>query len=337
MQVTEAFSFLVHPSKNADTQPEVGGTTLRLEGQLFDMLQKAFDKADEECAIDIAFESDGNQSNEVRTEVIELLRQRSLEEARALARRLQRVTTHRSGLGLLFVVIGRVAGKQRVYLTRFPADFGIVAKEVEDQLTVEFLEEVFLRNALSYKAVVFDDDSFDTGYWVGKAVDRQVSQGAIAISRYWIHDFLSADFRTTAIQGTRRLALAIKQTIESADDLEIKEELAAAARLVRSLDGQLVDMVNFSTRFGLSQKTQDAVAMTFANPSCRFDQFNFSAEEFAKHLRFRSVQVSNGATLTAPIGDFDACFHRVRVAEDGEAYTFTTTGRIVDEKLRKTP
>lgn len=334
VKIESAFSFLVHPSKNEETQPEIGGTQLKLSGKLHEMLLKAFEQADAECGIDIRFVSDGSvQENVVRDELRALLAHCTIEKARALAERLQRVTTNRSGLGLFFVLVGTNGSKRRVYLTRFPADFGIVAREESDALTVEFIEEVFLRNGLTYKAVVFDGDG-QYDFWQGKAVDRQVSQ-SVSISRYWIHEFLLSNFLTTAAAGTRRLALAISKTIATSDDVEVKEELAAASRLARSLNGQVIDMNNFADKFALSPKTREAINAMVGNPECRFDQFEFSAEEFAKHLRYRSILVDNGVMLTAPIESFDDTVKRARVAEAGEEYIFSTTGRITDEKLRK--
>ena len=55
MEISSVFSFLVHPSKHEDIQPEIGGTALPLSGNLFDMLSAVFEKAPSDCSIDIAF------------------------------------------------------------------------------------------------------------------------------------------------------------------------------------------------------------------------------------------------------------------------------------------
>lgn len=337
MAIESIFSFLVHPGKGEDLQPDIGGVSIPLEGKLFYMLSTVFSKASEECNIDIAFtrSDDGSQHNNCRAEIIKLLKIKSLSNARVLAKRLQAVTTKRSGLGLLFIVLGSDGPTERVYIARFPADFGIVAKENEESLSVELLEQVFMKNSVTYKAVVFDGASYDSDFWIGKAVDKQISNNTVAISGYWIREFLLADFRTTSAQGTRRLAMAIKRTMDQTNDLEIKEELVAASRLARSLNGTLISMANFGERFGLSHKTQAALTSTLSDPTLRFDQFQFTNEEFEKHVRYRSMQIDNGALLTAPTGKFDKCFTRQRVAENRDEYTFTTRGTVVDERLSK--
>jgi len=263
------------------------------------------------------------------------MKSKTLEQGRILASRLQAVTTKRSGLGLLFIILGSNNNDQRVYIARFPADYGIVAQENESTLQVELLEQVFMKNAVSYKAVAFDGASFDSDFWVGKAIDKQISNNSISISGYWIREFLMADFRTTPAQGTRRLAMAIKKTIDQSTDIEIKEELVSAAKLAKSLNGQLISMSNFGERFGLSEKTQKALASTLNDPNLRFDQFEFTKKEFSKHIKYRSVEISNGALLTALAGRFDECFTKKKVSETSKEYTFTTQGAIIDERLSK--
>ena len=338
MQISEIFSFLVHPSKHDEHQPDIGGAKLPIEGNLYFMLLTVFERAFEDCNIDIAFipSIDGKQFNERRSQVIDLLKNRDIDHARILAKQLQIVTTKRSGLGLFFIVLGKEDSTNRIYLSRFPADFGIIAEEKKDGLNVELLERVFMKNAASYKAVVLDGNNFDSDFWVGRAIDKQISNKSVAISGYWIREFLSADFRTTSAQGTRRLAIAIKETIDQTSDLEIKEELAAAARLARSLNGQLINMENFADRFGLSEKSKNALISKLKHPNLRFDQFQFSIQEFSKHVRFRSLQISNGAVLSAPIGKFDECFKKSCVAEDSGEYIFSTQGTVVNERLRTT-
>ena len=336
MEIISVFSFLVHPSKNEEIQPEIGGTALPLSGNLFDMLSIVFNKAPNDCNIDIAFlpTPAGQQNNQRRNDIVTLLREPTLDNARVVARRLQIVTTRRSGLGLLFIVLGQDNGTHRAYISRFPADFGIVAEEQQSALRVELLERVFMKNASSYKAVVYDGDSFDSDFWIGKATDKQITNKSVAVSGYWIREFLCSDFKTTSATGTRRLALAIKRTMDSTDDLEIKEELCAAARLARSLNKQMISMDNFAERFALSDKTREALTATLSDPTLRFSQFQFSTEEFGKHVRYRSLQISNGALLTAPAGRFEECFTKERIAEDSEEYSFTTRGKVVNERLR---
>jgi len=195
MEISSIFSFLVHPSKNEENQPDIGGAELPLEGNLFQMLFTVFEKANNDCNIEVAFipTNDEDQTNERRDNIVNLLRNPDINQARILAEHLQFVTTKRSGLGLFFIVLGKVSDNERVYISRFPADFGIVAEERQGGLNVELIERVFMKNAASYKAVVFDGNNYDSDFWTGQAIDKQINNKSVSISGYWIRDFLMAD------------------------------------------------------------------------------------------------------------------------------------------------
>ena len=334
--IVAMFSFLVHPGKHLEEQPAIGGARLPLSGNLFDMLERHFQSAPEDCDIEIAFlpESGEQQVNACRSEILAVLQSPHIDRARALAARLQGVTTNKSGLGLLFVIVGTSGQAQRICIARFPADFGIIAEEQQSNLRVEFIEKVFMKNAATYKAVVYEGSSLDSGFWTGRATDRQINNSSVAISGYWIKGFLLSDFLTTSATGTRRLAIAITDAIDETNDLGVKEELGAAALLARSLNNQTTSINGFMERFSLSVASREALLRHLKSSACRTDQFTFSAEEFGKHVRYRSLSISNGAVLTAPVNRFDECFTKRRVEEAQDEYEFTTRGRVVDQRLK---
>ncbi len=335
-RVRAIFSFLVHPGKHLQDQPAIGGAPIPLSGKMYDMLSHQFETATSECDIEVAFlpEDGERQCNACRSEVLAVLQHRHIDQARALASRLQSTTTNRSGLGLLFVIVGDVGASHRICISRFPADFGILAEEQQETLRVEFIEKVFMKNAATYKAVVYEGHSFDSGFWAGRATDRQINNNSVAISGYWIKEFLLSDFHTTSATGTRRLALAIKEATDRTDDLQVKEELNAAARLARSLDNQPITVDSFMERFGLTDAARRALLQHLQSPALRGDKFVFSSEEFGKHIRFRSVSISNGAVLTAPVNRFEECFTKRSVNEAQGEYEFTTRGRVTDQRLK---
>ena len=141
MKIGSIHSFLVHPGKHTEEPPQIRGTAVEKKGHLFDMLKRVFDTAEEECQHDIAFipDKDEAQRNECRDSVLAYAKSHHINEGRKLAERLYKVTTHRSGLGLLFLIIGQEKGNTKIVISRFPADSGILADEKEKGLTVEFL------------------------------------------------------------------------------------------------------------------------------------------------------------------------------------------------------
>ncbi len=298
------------------------------------MLDAIFQRASQDCAIPIMFRADnGDQMNPVRTELLALLADPSVESAAPLALRLQRSTVGTSGMGLMFICLGESAdGGTRVLLSRFPADEGVVAERSDAALTVQFVEQVFLKSAHSYKAATFVANGRADQLWHGHIVDRQLNHGSKAVADYWIVDFLAAEFATTAAAGTKRLAIALRQAIVSTADVSIKQEIAAAAQLARNIPNRAMTITEFCESFNFSDGTKAAVVACIHPPRLVNDRFRFDATEFARHLAYKQVELDNGAVLTAPAERFDEVFARSMLRQQE---TFSTTGTVIDQRLRK--
>ncbi len=196
-------SYLVHPGKGSNEQLPIRGTDVPLNGKLFELLRSVFDNAERECTYDITFDAagDGNQHNPCRDLVLSYLKKPTLQSGNDIAARLQTVTTGRSGLGLLFLLTGKLGQERKAVLSRFPADSAILAEEGADGLTVEFLEKVFMKSATAYKAAAYQGTTLAGGFWSGRAIDKQINHEVLAISNYWIKEFLASDFRATALKA----------------------------------------------------------------------------------------------------------------------------------------
>ena len=331
-------SFLVHPEKkHLDQQTPIRGTLVEHSGRLFGMLRDVFEKADRECTHDITFDAapDGSQQNDFRDLMLAYLRHRSLDAGRTIGERLQRVTTNKSGLGLLFLLVGKDAAETKIVLSRFPADSGILAEEEAESLSVQFLEKVFMKSATAYKAAVYRGKTLDGDFWDGRAVDKQINSDVLAISNYWIKEFLSSDFRATSAQGTKRLATAILRATRQATTPEAKQSLVAAARLASGLQGKTISIKDFCKRFNLSDATVKVVRAAVPNDAVFGERFRFSPSEFSKHIAFESVELDNGAILMAAASDFDTVFQHDVVDKQKQRVRYSTEGQVVDHKFRR--
>lgn len=337
--IIKIFSFLTFPAKHLDEQPKIAGTEIRNIGKLYQMLTEVFNRAPYECNIPICFmaSEDGTQFNEVRAEVIDLLKEQSVPLGLKLAQRLQATTTNKSGLGLLFLTIGEDSSGEKILLiSRFPADEGIVAAQNAETLSVEFVEQVFLKNAHAYKGALYKDSSIESGFWTGNAVDRQINHGAKDLATYWIKDFLRSDLATTSRAGTKRLAVALREANRQTSDIMVKQEISAGATLARNLSGKITTISEFCEKFQLSKETKKAILASVKPEQLADDRFLFDIIEFNKHFSYKSIELDNGAILTASLGKFDQCFRKTAVEERQGAFLFTTEGMIVDERLKKT-
>lgn len=335
MNIERIFSFLVLPGSKLEEQPEISGAEIALRGRLFGMLRNVFDRSDRECDIEICFTAspDGEQENACRSDLLRFLGEQTIDNGLAVAQRLQQVTTNRSGLGLLFLICGRNDEHRKILVSRFPADHGILAEERRRGLRVEFLEKVFMRNAKSYKAVTYTGSSLQSDFWDGKAVDRQAHDKTTEVSTYWIEGFLQSVFKTTPALGTRRLADAMRKAVTATGDLAVKEEIVAATRLAHSFEGTNTSIQEFARRLGLSDTTQAAIVQELTRPELAHDRFVFASDVFSERIPYRSVELDNGALMTASAETFEDCFDRTETAEAGR-YIYSTEGRITDQRLR---
>ncbi|MBI2726422.1 MAG: hypothetical protein HYX42_09250 [Polaromonas sp.] len=177
MPIATIYSFLTYPLKNKPVAKPMTGVEVPIDGgKLSKMLTGVFDGAKTDCSIPVMFTAT-DQKNPVRTELIALLKKPSVAAAMPLADRLQLATTGTSGIGLLFVCIGDDAGQSRVVISRFPADEGVVAKHGGGKLTVEFVDQVFLKSAFSYKAATYVSSGKPDDLWKGHAIDKQTNHG----------------------------------------------------------------------------------------------------------------------------------------------------------------
>jgi hypothetical protein len=336
MAIEKIHSYMLRPRKGTTEDRDIGGTAVPLEGRLFELLNDIY--SSDECDIAISFNpaADGTQHNQCRELIVEYLNGPTLARGRRLADRLEKVTDHRSGMGLLFLIAGREGREHKIVLSRFPADSAILAEENERELSVEFLERVFMKSATAYKAATYQDASITHGFWVGRATDKQINARITQISNYWIADFLASDFKTTAAAGTRRLAIALREAAKNSTDVGVKSEIAAAVTLARGLAGRRLSAREFAEHFQLSGAARKALQSEIKSDALADERFQFDVGEFVEHVPYRSVELDNGAVLTADSGEFPVIFQREVIESDRNRVRFSTEGSIVNEKFGRT-
>lgn len=337
MAIDAIYSFLTYPKRSRPDDPLLPGTAILVgDDKLSRMLGDIFDAAHNDCVVPVMFVSDGErQENAARDELVAFIRRPSLESAAPLALRLQRATSGQSGMGLLFVCTGEDNGRRRAVISRFPADQGIVAETSHARLSVEFVEQVFLKSAFSYKAATYVVVGHVDQLWSGHVVDRQLNAPNQAVADYWIADFLMSEFSTTPAAGTKRLATALREAIASTSSVNVKHEIAAAAHLAANLPTRRsLSIAGFCDQFHFSDETKQAVLAKVKPPRLANERFRFDAAEFARHIAYKQVELSNGAVLTAPADKFDEVFRQTGRRQQDER-TFTTSGIVVDERLKK--
>lgn len=331
MSINAICSFLVYPGKNDVNPRDALGTQLKLTGSLFRKLKEVFERSEKECTIPICFSigKDGSKNNPVRNLIHEYIISPTLENGLPLANRLRDMTTKKPGLGLFFIMSGLENKRNRIVLSRFPAEEGILAEEVKDELKIEYIERIFMKNAASYKAALYEGSSFDNDFWDGHVVDRQLDDPA----NYWIQSFLMSVYLTTRKYGTQRLAKAFKEVTSSSISLPIKQEIVAAIILAKGQFGKSISVPKFINQLGLSKSAQTAI-LGLIPKAVVDDTFILDEEEFLKVAPLGRVELDTGGILIAPSERYDECIARQLIDPAGKRYKFTAVGKIIDEKLR---
>jgi len=320
-----------------ETAPTISSKEIAIgAGKLSDMLGGIFGGVPSSHDFEISFNPapDGTQQNDCRDLLVSFQGGASGLKGLPIATRLQKVTDNRSGIGLLFLLSGMQGLKQRLVISRFPTDQAILAEIGEGGLDVEFLEQVFIKRLSSYKALMLEHATPASGFWKGIATDRQAGQSGEHISEYWLKDFLNADFSETPAHGTRRLAKALKDAVRANPNQEVKAEIAHASTLAPAVfTGKSLNIGQFCDHFGFSEAAKETIKNHLQKPSLYTKMFQFDAGEFKNIAPYRTVEMSNGAILTAPNEEFESVFETT-VISDGEI-EYKTHGRVSDQRIAR--
>jgi hypothetical protein len=232
----------------------------------------------------------------------------------------------------MFIITARDQHGLQLLLSRFPAETGITAQERGQSLSVKFIEQIFMKNAKTYKSVLYEAPTIHAGFWDGLAVDRQMidTRGS---ADYWIKEFLLSDLKNTPAAGTKRVAAAIRTAITSTDDPVIRQELVSAAQLMAGRHNRLTSAERLIQDLQLRSETAQALREAFPRPELLGATFKFDAKEFDANLQFRSVELNNGAMMIAENLTFDSVFHPT---SRGDVTRFSTEGKVISTRLRKT-
>ena len=133
--------------------------------------------------------------------------------------------------------------------------------------------------------------------------------------------------------GTRRLAIALRDAAKKAP-LEVKQELTAAGTLASGLAGQRLNIDDFGNRLGLSDAAKSAIRNELKSSVSAHEVFQFDIGTYKRLVAFKSVELSNGALLTADTDRFDEVFEQEPVDGSKSEIKFVTRGQVIDEKLK---
>lgn len=334
--ITEVFAFLSGPHKGVSPTPKPSGLSITLAGPLFEHINDLFGKSSSDCNVEISLRSDGNQRNEFRELLVEFASTGSYSAAEKISERLSSITTRRSKLGLLFLIRASDNARLAVLLARFPTDTAILVDDTSGSLNVKFLDKVFVKNYHQFKSARFVGVPAKGSFWDGYVLDRQLNSHREDASRYWVHDFLDADFKVTSAHGSDRFAKAVKDASAGAT-FEEKRELHHLVGMLDNLHGQQLSPREILQKYSVSEPVTNRVLakmpVVAADQTFKFDRHLFNAVN-----SYRTVETAEGAIITAESSLFEKIisYEVIDRTELSERVRLTTEGLLAADKLRKT-
>ena len=231
-----AYGAEVPPCKNLEKDVIINSKLLSASDNGMNHLLEIFDKAMNDCKIEIMFDTPNqDQKNEFREKLIEMITSDNKREqiADEFSKLLAKVTDNRIKEGFFVILIGKKLETHRVVMLRFRGESAMVKRKNGISFNLDLIAEAYSEKSQHYKAAVFEDIPSTRTFWLGFLQDRQSkSQRDKDTSIYWIKAFLTARYKMTDIQGTQQISKLIREFFKQVDTIEEKERVISAVHLL---------------------------------------------------------------------------------------------------------
>lgn len=269
-------------------------------GATTDYLFDIFDKASDDCKVEILFKSDQQQNNPIRSLLLDFASTNVLAEKEkiftSLAKKMYDITDLRNGMGLFVLIEGQKNKQTRLMLCRFKGADGL--HNEGDKL--EYLKQVFTKKNNHYKLAVYQDIVSKKSFWKGFAIDRQTAaQNYRPFSNFWIEGFLQSETAITDAQGTDQFSSILKNVLNKTTDITEKEQIISAVINLKSKVGANVSVKSFADSY-----LTPALASRFkeeTNNEIFYESvFGIDSEVFQKELGSTVLVLEDGVTAYVP-------------------------------------
>ncbi|MBM3181702.1 MAG: hypothetical protein FJZ86_15335 [Chloroflexi bacterium] len=270
-------------------------------------LFKIFDSAIDEAKIEIVFDSDGNQNNEIRSRILSIAQKGTINQkssdAIKLAQNLYKVTDERNGTGLFSIIEGQKAQTTRIVLSRFKGDEGLVNQG--KRLLIDYIPEIFTKKSNHYKLAVYEDIVSDKSFWKGFSIDKQVSGKSYKpISFFWIESFLHSKTALTSAQGTLQFSKIIKAILLKTPEIEEQEEIISGVVNLRNKKNAQISISDFCNTY-LSDDLSKKIRQETNNDDFFNSVFVVDNEVYNKELGKTVLSLKDGIMAYVPTFSYD--------------------------------
>ena len=278
-------------------------TVINAKGEVSDYLFKIFDDAQNDCKVEIVFTSEGNQSNVIRSLILDIARAQNVREkekaARGLTMKMYEVTDNRNETGLFIIIEGTKGNKTRLVMARFKRNEGLYNQGND----LEYLRNVFTKST-HYKLAIYEDVPSDKSFWKGYAIDRQtIASSYKPFSYFWIEAFLQSQTSITSVQGTTQLSKVVKNLLKHTKTLEDQEQVISAVLNLKSKRNFQISVKKFCDTY-LSAELVEIVKRE-VNEDFFNSEFMIDNQVMQKELGSTVLSLEDGITAYIPTFKYD--------------------------------
>lgn len=336
MELFRIYAFAVTPQRTADQRSQPSGGAFAVNDEIREALDKLFASSKLTSQAPVDFLVDGEEDLQKRRHVVrDAVMQfafgasaQAKSAASSLAARLADSMDERSPATLLLLSGCREGAKRRTTIWAFPQDQAFQFRPSKAGARIRLLDDIFSRSSRLRKAALFEGGQRRTDFWSGRVLDLQTTGGFGRGADYWIAAFLGCRLGLEGEAGTRLLVKYLRQTYDSADNQEIRDQLFGAMMAIRTSPKRTWSLKQFARNYlnveakkaFIAEVPEELAGMSFA----------FDRKVFEDKLNFRIFRLQDDVYVSAPFGTIGSS---VQVSE-GKQRRLQCEGVVVDEKVR---
>jgi hypothetical protein len=336
MELFRIYAFAVTPQRTTDEKSLPSGGAFSVNDEIRGALDKLYasSKLATQATADFRVDGDDNlrqRKHAVRELVMNFAFGATAQArlaAHTLAARLGDSMDERSPPTLLLLSACRDGVKRRATIWAFPQDEAFQFRSGKNRATIRLLNDIFSRSSRLRKAALFEGNQRRTDFWSGRVLDLQTTGGFGKGADYWIGTFLDCRLGLEGEAGTRLLVQHLRQTYESLDDHDGRDQLYSAMVAIRTSPKQTWSLRQFASHFLTGEAKKAFIASV--PQELAYLSFKFDRRAFEGKLNFRIFRLEDDVYVSAPFG---AIGNSVQITE-GQQRQLQCQGVVVDERVR---
>lgn len=306
---------------------------LHTSSKTTDYLFGIFDSAMSDAKVEIHFNSDDKQNNNIRNHILTIAQanrnQQKAISAKKLAYRLHEETDGRNGTGLFAIIEGKKARTTRLILIRFKGDEGLANHG--KKLMVDYIREVFTKKSNHYKLAVYEDIVSNKSFWKGYSVDKQITASQYkSISHFWVEDFLDSKTALTSSQGTLQFSKILRMILSKTQNLEEQEEIISGIVNLKNKKNLQISVSNFCSTY-LSPALGERIRQETNNDEFFDSVFTIDDTVYKKEFGKTVLSLKDGITAYVPTFQYEK--HVTEIRNDDGSKDVVIKGKLSGKKI----